>query len=136
MNAIGKKDPKTSRERIDPDRCAGESGVPVRAERKQVSARPAVTRVNVPAKPASCLDFFRALDAGHQSHRGGLQESHSVQFALIEHHASKPSQIGGVAEQTSVPGHSSHPARGRIVYDTAQEGAAVFFGWRNAAGFG
>src|SRR5438552_11125272 len=69
MNSIGKKNPKTLRERIDPDRSARKSSVAVGAEWKQIAARTAVARINIPAKSAPRLHFFRALHAGHQLHR-------------------------------------------------------------------
>src|SRR5205085_7502017 len=75
MNSIGKKNPKTLRERIDPDRSSRKSSVAVGAEWKQIAARTAVARINIPAKSAPRLDFLRALHAGHQLHRDQFENS-------------------------------------------------------------
>ena len=63
MNAIGEENPKGFRKRIDPHRVAGETGVTVRADGKELAARPAITCVDVPTEAAASVHAFAWSDA-------------------------------------------------------------------------
>src|SRR5207249_1149900 len=132
MNAIREKNPKCLRERIDPERRAREAGMAVGAEWKYFPSRAAVAGVDVPAEPAPRGKAPGCLHAGHQLHRFGTQDAHTVKFAEVEEHPGVAGEIGGGSEEASVTGHATHKPRCRIVHRAAQYFSINSFGRRDA----
>ncbi len=133
MHPIGKQNPKRLREWVHPEGRSGESCVSIRSQREQVSARPAVAGIDVPAQTASRVDGIGALHARHQLHGLAFEEPRPFQFSLIEHHLGKARQVRSGAEQSGVAGHSAHAPGCWIVDCAAQEFGAFFFRRGNSA---
>jgi len=86
------------------------------ADGKPAPARTAVRRINVPTQAASAGNRGGRLHAGHQLHRFGTQDAHTVKFAEVEEHPGVAGEIGGGSEEASVAGHATHVV-GRGVMD-------------------
>src|SRR4029079_9127963 len=72
MISVREQDHESPGKRIDPQRCAGPAGMPVRADRKVRTPRASVRSIDVPAEPTAVAHLRWSLDAMHQSDRFGF----------------------------------------------------------------
>src|SRR4051812_21246370 len=135
MNTIGKENPESARERVDPEGSAGEAGVTIGAERKNVTPRTTITGVNVPTEAAASFHGRRALDTGHQFYGRWFKNVNTVEFTLVEEHAGIASQVRSGAEKAGMAGDSVHATSGGVMDGTAEDLAGILFalGWGDAA---
>ncbi len=121
MHGVGKDNDVSLRRRIDPQRRAGKPGVPVRANGQEVTAIGRKRRIDVPAEGADRGQRRRRLRRGHFLDRERRQDG----SAAIQHGLRVLGNVVGGGEQAGVSGDSAHAARGGIVHDAAQHGAAL-----------
>src|SRR5204863_10098651 len=105
---------------IDPNASPGETSVAVGTERKNLAARTAVTRVDVPTQSAMSGNGVGGLDAGHELDGRGFKYARAVKLAQIEQHPGVSRRIRSGRKQAGVSRHSAHPAGGRIMHEAAQ----------------
>ena len=135
MDAVGEKNPKRLRERVYPERGAGEPRVAIGAKRKNFPARTAVARINVPAQSAPRPDIFRRLHARHQPEGLRFENAHALEPAQVEQHPRVAREVGCRGEQTRVTGHTAHVARRRVMHHSPEDFAVHTFGRGNAREF-
>ena len=106
---------------IEPQRRAGEPGVPERSDRKQLAAVGGVRRVDVPAEAANVAHPGRRGRRRHARHRRGGEDADIAERSAVQQHAAEPRQVRGGAEESGVSGDAVHASRRRIVDDPAQK---------------
>ncbi len=132
VHAVGQKDDKAARQRIDPHRRAREAGVTERAERIQFAAVAGVGRIDVPAEAAQRGLDGRRLGFGELADRERACPLPSVREpAEVEDHRGEARQVRGGGKHAGVAGDAAHVASGRIVHDAAQQPAVDDFGRRD-----
>ena len=87
--------------------------------------RSGVGRIEVPAQAAAGGHVGRRLHRSHQPHRFGPKHADPVEFALVQHHATVPGDIGRGGEQSGVARHTAHPPRARVVHHAAHRPAIL-----------
>ena len=82
MDGIGQQNDVSLGRGIDPQRCAGEAGVPERSHRQKIAAIAGKGRINVPAEAAQHLRGWRLLRRGHLLDHVSGQDRAAVQQGL------------------------------------------------------
>ena len=148
MQTVAEEYHKGSRTRIDPDRCAGKSGMAEGTDREMNAARTAIHGVNIPAKraargPVLGVLHVRRLDARPFDDGFFFEHAHAIQFTVVEQHAAEPGKVGRGSEEPGMAGHAIGLARAWVVHRAAQpltifesigRDAIVLGGWRIVAG--
>src|SRR5436190_18015278 len=102
------------------------------ADWKISSAWTRVGGIKVPAESASHFGFGRGLDGVRQLNGLRLEESHAVQFTIIQKTTRVSSEIRGGGEKSCVPCHSAHAPRGWIMHGAAKNFVVEFLSGCNA----
>ena len=123
MHAVGQQDHVGLGHRVDPDRGAGESGVPEGAEGKSSPRLAGVRRIDIPAEAAQDGLVGRVCGSVNLATVSGLKRrtpSSSPPLSIIW---AKRDKIVGGGEQAGVTGDAAHVARGRVVDHAAKRRA-------------
>src|SRR5438045_396051 len=124
MHAIREEDVERFREWIDPDHPAGESGMAVRAERKNVAARPAEGGVEIESAGAPHRYIRRRRNT--RQHIDCL--CFEYRRTAAQQHAAVEREVVDGGEESRVSCYAAHPTRSRIVHDAAQHAFGSLFG--------
>ncbi len=120
MQPAREKDDVGLGRRIDPDRRAGEAGVPERSNRQQLATIGRKARIEVPPEAAKVALAGRRRRRHHP--RDGERCQHvCVPRRIAEEHPAEAREIVSRREQTGVAGHPAHAPGRRIVHGPAQE---------------
>ena len=120
MHAVRQEDDVGIGRRVEPERRSGEAGMAERPERQQLPPVRREHRVDVPAEAAPVPLARRRRHGGHPGNGERRERSHAVHRAAAQQHPTEDRQIGRRAEQPGVAGHTSHPARRRVVHRAAE----------------
>src|SRR5580765_8040385 len=93
MISIRKENYKRLRPRIDPERAAGPTGVPIAHEREMSAPWSRIRRIDVPAEAAHLPHCIRRPCANHESDGFGFEKPHAIEFALVQQHPRIARQI-------------------------------------------
>ena len=134
VDAVGEHDQVGVARRIDPDRRAGEPGVPDRAHGKERRQHTRERRREVPPERAHRPAVRVGLP--HERDGLGLEVPVAVERPLVHEHPAEPRQVGGRREEARVAGDAPERARARIVRLALEHVAIEVFRRRHPAPHG
>ncbi len=117
VHGIGQQDDVGLCGGIDPQRCAGKTGVPKAAHGKQFTAIGSVGRIDVPSKAAQNRLRLRLLRGGHLLNRQRRPDL----AVVIEKRLGELGEVISSRKHAGMPGDAAHLAGGRIVHDASQQ---------------